>query len=249
MASASGPIGPCPHGVVDDICRICTVDNHWRDVVSAIPSKHLVGDDRETSFGYRRYLGLLALEAALLGKRITYLEVGVRLGHSLALVTWLADTALEAALGIDAFVPEYGGEPNPGAVSVFRSLDELGIPTDRIEIWTGDSASLLPCVLDPFDLVLIDGDHTPDGARRDLEEGLRVLAPGGVLVFDDTDFDGDTSLREVFVEIQQNWTAYELASAAIIPRDGNYPGWAWMMRAEAPRVEIYGPEDLPRGLR
>ncbi|KKK60716.1 hypothetical protein LCGC14_3021610, partial [marine sediment metagenome] len=55
----AGPIeatGPCEHGVVDDICDACTLDNYWRDIVAEIPSKHLRFDKALRAFGYRKHL-------------------------------------------------------------------------------------------------------------------------------------------------------------------------------------------------
>ena len=36
-----------------------------------------------------------------------------------------------------------------------------------------------------MDLVVVDGNHTYENARHDLEEGLKLVSPGGVLLIDD----------------------------------------------------------------
>ena len=41
-----------------------------------------------------------------------------------------------------------------------------------------------------FDYVLVDGDHDKRAARRDLENVSGMLAPAGILVFDDIAQDG-----------------------------------------------------------
>jgi predicted O-methyltransferase YrrM len=36
-----------------------------------------------------------------------------------------------------------------------------------------------------FDLITVDGDHSAEGATKDLEDVIPYLSVGGVLVFDD----------------------------------------------------------------
>jgi predicted O-methyltransferase YrrM len=36
-----------------------------------------------------------------------------------------------------------------------------------------------------FNLILVDGDHTQEGAEADLRDCFRLLEPGGALIFDD----------------------------------------------------------------
>ena len=50
----------------------------------------------------------------------------------------------------------------------------------------GRSTEILPALRDAsFDLVYIDGDHAYDSCRFDIVEGIRLVAPGGILCGDD----------------------------------------------------------------
>ena len=53
-----------------------------------------------------------------------------------------------------------------------------------------------------IDLALVDGDHTDDGARADLDAVFARLAPGGAIVFDDIAHPSHPGLRDVWHEQQ-----------------------------------------------
>jgi predicted O-methyltransferase YrrM len=40
-----------------------------------------------------------------------------------------------------------------------------------------------------FDVIYVDGDHTEEGIRRDVEDYLSLLADGGYMVIDDYEVD------------------------------------------------------------
>jgi len=78
---------------------------------------------------------------------------------------------------------------------VKKHLNHLGIHTEIIEFYQGDSRETVPAFMetntDKFDWILIDGDHSPEGAMIDLENARQLIAKGGVIVFDDiVEFDG-----------------------------------------------------------
>ncbi len=125
----------------------------------------------------------------------TYVEVGVRRGRSLAQV--LIESPDTAAFGFDMWIPDYGSIPergihvrNPGPSFVADQLAQVGAAPAHALI-EGDSKRTLPSFFDDprnpreIDLLHIDGDHTEDGARRDLEVAFARVAPGGAIVFDD----------------------------------------------------------------
>jgi predicted O-methyltransferase YrrM len=49
-----------------------------------------------------------------------------------------------------------------------------------------------------FDLITVDGDHSPRGAARDLQDVLPRLRIGGVLVFDDISHPQHPKLLEIW---------------------------------------------------
>lgn len=204
-------------------------DEAWRLIVEAIPTKHLRRPcQRGRVFGFRR--GLAAFAA---GRRaLRYLEVGTRLGHSLALVCLVAGDELAIATAVDLWVRRYGGEPNPGADEVLERLRGLGVGDSQLELLSGDSHTILPNLKGrEYDLVLIDGDHTELGARQDLEQGFELLAPGGSLVFDDCDNGPEGNLREVWLDVMRGRDCeVEFASVGVCAEGAGVPAWAWAVR-------------------
>ncbi len=119
---------------------------------------------------------------------LTYLEIGVRRGRSLAQV--LVESPGTQAFGFDLWIANYAGEANPGPEFVIRELLHLGV--QRLPaFWAGRSQVTVPLfLLDPavpkrFELINVDGDHSYKGAREDLEAAFGCLADGGGIVFDD----------------------------------------------------------------
>lgn len=116
----------------------------------------------------------------------TYLEIGVRLGWSLAQVA--LESPACAITACDIWTPGYGGVPNPGAQYVRQELARVAPAFHGALTLLGEASQhcipYLPADL-RFDLICVDGDHTVDGARADLQMCLPLVAPGGVLVFDD----------------------------------------------------------------
>lgn len=140
-----------------------------------------------------------------------YLEVGVRRGRSMAqIATESPDTKL---FGFDMWIQDYGLQAaqgtssNPGPTFVAEELRRVGgrsVPT----FTNGDSRDTLPAFFaDPrnpqeFDLITIDGDHTYEGAKRDLEIAFQRLAPGGIIMFDDIYHHAHMELRALWAEFE-----------------------------------------------
>lgn len=134
-------------------------------------------------------------------KRI--LEVGTRTGISLAqlLSSYIDHSVIEKIVSVDLFNDDY-----ISPALVVSNLKALALPTEKICFYPGDSREQLPSLQkggELFDYVLVDGDHSVDGATIDLENAHPLVAPGGVLVFDDiTPGDGKMGLLPV-------WEAFE----------------------------------------
>jgi len=80
-----------------------------------------------------------------------------------------------------------------GEVHSFDLVAPVGEPPDNVTLHTGDSHELLPAFLarladqsKTVDFVLVDGDHTPEGVRRDVEDLLdcTALAQTVILIHD-----------------------------------------------------------------
>lgn len=152
-----------------------TRDERWTDFIIK-----MIRDDNilET----RRALVFLA---PLLPVR-RYLEIGVRRGLSMAMV---ANRCPDCTLtGMDLWIENYGGIENPGPAFVHEEMKKVG-HRGSVEFISGPSQRTLPELVakdpEPYDLITVDGDHTYDGARNDLEYSLPLLRTGGLLLFDD----------------------------------------------------------------
>lgn len=115
-----------------------------------------------------------------------FLEVGVRRGWSTAAVA-LASPEVQIC-AFDEWHENYGGVLNPGPSFVQSELSKLGYNKPIVFI-NGNSHNTLRAFFEGndemFDMILIDGDHTVDGATQDLMDTMPHVNVGGVVVFDD----------------------------------------------------------------
>jgi len=160
-----------------------------------ILKKHNPGDQY-----YEAYLGHLskrqdsfydiyhfAWEWAIDHKPRRILEVGVRTGLSICqlMSAYIDYSVIEKVVLCDLFNDGY---TSPELVKI--NLKALNIPINKVEFLVGDSRELIPKLTDKFDYILVDGDHTPDGALSDLTNVYPLIDQGGVIVFDDITEDG-----------------------------------------------------------
>jgi len=115
---------------------------------------------------------------------VSYLEIGVRKGFSLALFAHECQAA--ELTGVDLWAKEYAGEDNPGAAFVQRQLARVG-HKGRATLHKGSSHELLETLLcdEIYTVITVDGDHTLAGARADLTWAIEHLAPEGFVLLDD----------------------------------------------------------------
>ena len=116
-----------------------------------------------------------------------YLEIGVRRGASLAMV---ADSCPKSNLfGFDLWVENYAGMENPGKDFVQAQVTRFD-HRGELTLVGGDSKETVPSFLRDhpdlfFDMITVDGDHSEEGARRDIQNIMERLKLGGLLLFDD----------------------------------------------------------------
>jgi predicted O-methyltransferase YrrM len=164
--------------------------------------RDFVAEGRRLAGREWRYVDIASALAAAteLLRPSSYLEVGVRRGRSMAIVA--ARTPKCSIIGVDMWQPNYAGMENPGPEHVRAELAKVGFAGD-LELLTGDSHRVLPRLFSQrpdltFDLITVDGDHSPRGAARDLRDVLPRLRIGGVLVFDDISHPQHPKLLEIW---------------------------------------------------
>ena len=130
------------------------------------------------------YQLLWGIGVYLAPKRI--LEIGVRTGISLCqLLSAHKDLrAIERIVCVDPF------DQWTSASIVRANLKHLNLPhtPEHVEILAMKSEDYYPTAIqneDTFDYVLVDGDHTKEVARKDLDYVHQLVEHGGVIVFDD----------------------------------------------------------------
>lgn len=127
-----------------------------------------------------------------------YLEIGVRKGFSMALFVHECVTA--QVTGIDLWEDEYAGVDNPGAQFVRKQL-VTARHRATASLLQGDSHEVLPALGDAlYDVITVDGDHTVDGALRDLNWAITHITPGGIILFDDIANPAHLYLNDMFRE-------------------------------------------------
>jgi len=53
----------------------------------------------------------------------------------------------------------------------------------------GDSKIELPKIDKLYDVIHIDGDHTYENAKIDMDNSIKLLKPNGIIIFDDTNLE------------------------------------------------------------
>ncbi|NOK60612.1 MAG: class I SAM-dependent methyltransferase [Chloroflexi bacterium AL-W] len=137
-------------------------------------------------WGYNDQLTILYAAATFL-KPENYLEIGVFRGRSMSVVAHTTPTC--NMYGFDMWIDNYSGLQNPGTAFVESQLQRVG-HQGQASFTSGNSKETVPAFFERnpdlfFDLITVDGDHSEEGAKIDIENVLPRLKVGGVLVFDD----------------------------------------------------------------
>lgn len=130
-----------------------------------------------------------------------YLEIGTREGDSLRVV-------VENSLGLarvvccDTWGGEWGGTGRGGHAHIDAMLAAM-LYDGELLFLDGDSKRTVPTLDEQFDLVLVDGDHSAEGARADLDNVLPRVAGGGCIAFHDITHPKHGYLLDVWNSWQQ----------------------------------------------
>lgn len=127
---------------------------------------------------------------------VKYLEIGTSWGGSL--IHTLAAKHPKEITVIDTWGETDGGTGYGNSKHITTLLAALHY-VGKTTILTGSSHALLPTLRgQTYDLILVDGDHTANGGLQDLRDCWPLLAPGGLMLFDDICNDSHTYLLDVF---------------------------------------------------
>lgn len=142
-----------------------------------------------------------------------YLEIGVRRGRSMSQV--VTSSPSTNIVGFDLWIKDYSSIPekgifteNPGPEFVLSELQKFGLSNKPKLIKGYSQIELEKYFKDKnntqfFDLIVVDGDHTYNGAKKDLEITFEHLKDGGVLVFDDIIHPSHKELKQLWNEFKE----------------------------------------------
>lgn len=191
-----------------------TLDSLSEDeYLTYLKAYYQAGEERfGAHWNYADLLTFLHASASQIKPR-NYLEIGVRRGRSLAIVAQCSPKC--SIFGFDLWMPNYAGMPNPGPDFVREELERVGF-AGSLKLVSGDSHQTLPEFFREFpeikfDMINVDGDHSEEGARLDLEQVLPHLAIGGILLLDDITHPQHTYLEEVWDDLLGNNAQFSTA--------------------------------------
>lgn len=177
-------------------------DDSYTKYVAEFYAKGLevAGDD----WGFMDIVSVLHAVAEM-GQPENYLEIGVRRGRSACMVA--AASPATDLYAFDLWQSGYANNENPGPEFVRQELLKFGF-TGKAMFVNGDSHKTIPEFFDAnpalkFDLITVDGDHSIEGARDDLQNVAARLRVGGLLIFDDTNNPYCPGLDKVWQEFLQ----------------------------------------------
>ncbi|MBE9127587.1 MULTISPECIES: class I SAM-dependent methyltransferase [unclassified Coleofasciculus] len=115
-----------------------------------------------------------------LPKGATVAEVGTQYGHFAEKIVSVTKPQKFHIIDIDLSLLKR--ELNQGN----KKLLQEKISDNKIEIHEGDSSSILKNFPDSyFDWIYIDGDHSYEGVKKDINEGFNKVKEDGLLIFND----------------------------------------------------------------
>jgi predicted O-methyltransferase YrrM len=140
-----------------------------------------------------------AILRVVLHKPKRILEIGVRTGLSICnmLSAYRDVKEIERIVLCDVW---NDGFASPEIVKMYLKAMNLNVNPEFI---VGDSKVEIPKLEGDFDYILVDGDHDKTAALIDLENVVRLVAPGGVIVFDDISPYG-CNLLDVWESFKEN---------------------------------------------
>ena len=152
----------------------------------------------------------------------TYLEIGTREGDSLKNVVKDNPDLVDVVLS-DMWGSDYGGTGRNSHNHISMLLFDLDY-NNSIMYLDGDSTKTIPTLVDKylnyFDLVLVDGDHSYQGAMTDLINVFPLCKSGGHILFHDICHPAHKYLDQCFDEFVNNHNDEIMMSSKLIDELG-----------------------------
>lgn len=139
---------------------------------------------------------LLAAAARTAGSG-AIVEIGSWKGRS---TVWLGAGAALSGRKVFAVDPHEGSREDPAARTLEPFLENIrgaGLG-DVVEPVVARSDEAARTITGPVELLFIDGDHSPEGARRDVDLWLDRVVQGGTVMFHDVATSGYAGPRRMF---------------------------------------------------
>jgi hypothetical protein len=138
---------------------------------------------------------------------MTYLEIGTREGDSLKKILQYSNNISDIFV-CDTWGSVYGGSGKSTHDHIVHMIKEVGY-NKTITFLDGDSKIEIPKLYDSkksyFDLILVNGDHSADGGRIDLENVLLLAKKNSCILFHDIVHPEHLYLEQVFDEFVEKY--------------------------------------------
>lgn len=138
----------------------------------------------------------------------TVLEIGLFMGGTSNILLFL--TGKSKYYGIDSW--NAGDHQAKPAYSTLKEgfLDQTAWAKDRITLVEGDSTVIGKTWNVPVDLLFVDGDHSYEIARADIENFSKWVPVGGYMLIDDYEMEGVIRAADELVRFSDSWKVLRL---------------------------------------
>jgi len=141
--------------------------------------------------------------------KFKYLEIGVAQGDNA--VKTLNENPDLYYTGVDQWLYDTSMEHEVKKIQNWNSqkiwdeiyekvLTKLNPYGDRAKVLRGSSRDILPKMKDTFDTILVDGDHSEEGAYQDMLLSIPLLKKDGTMIIDDLHYESVRSAITRFIE-------------------------------------------------
>ena len=143
----------------------------------------------------------------------TFLEIGTRTGGSFCPTIKSGNPKL--AISVDIWEGTYAGLPNSyefATKQIQSFIESQSLDTEAL-LFKGSSHDLLEDIKQSnlkFELINVDGDHTKEGAWKDLKNAKDLLDETGAIIFDDITHCSHKYLLNLAHEFVEKYPEFEL---------------------------------------